>query len=49
MQRKLNEVVRSLRGADNAFIAVEEASDADLRALAEIAFRDREDATRAAE
>ena len=46
MQRKLDEVVRSLRGADNAFVAVEEAPDADLRALAEIAFRDRDDATR---
>ena len=46
MQRKLDEVVRSLRGADNAFVAVEEASDEDLRSLAEVAFRDREDATR---
>ena len=46
MQRKLDEVVRSLTGADNAFIAVEEASEEDLRALAEIAFRDRDDATR---
>ena len=46
MQRKLDEVVRSLRGADNAFVAVEEAPDEDLHALAEVAFRDREDATR---
>lgn len=39
-------VVRSLRDADNAVIAVEEASDADLEALAQIAFRDREHARR---
>jgi low affinity Fe/Cu permease len=47
MQRKLDEVLRSLRGADNAFVAVEEAPDDDLHALAELAFRDREDATSA--
>ena len=46
IQRKLDEIVRSLDGADNAVIAVEEAPDGDLHALAQTAFRDREDATR---
>ena len=46
IQRKLDEIVRSLAGADNAVIAVEEAPDGDLRALAETAFRDRDEATR---
>lgn len=46
IQRKLDEIVRSLRDADNAVIAVEEAPDADLHALAQTAFRDRQRATR---
>jgi low affinity Fe/Cu permease len=46
MQRKLDEIVRALREADNAVIAVEEAPDEDLQVLAENAFRDREEASR---
>ena len=46
IQRKLDEIVRSLHNADNSVIAVEEAPDADLHALAKTAFRDRQRATR---
>ena len=44
MQRKLDEVLRSSLEADNAVIAVEEASDEHLRTLAEISVADRENA-----
>jgi low affinity Fe/Cu permease len=42
MQRKLDEVLRSSSEADNAVIAIEEASDEDLQALGELNFTDRE-------
>ena len=44
MQRKLDEVLRSSTQADNAVIAVEEASDEHLQTLAEISVADRENA-----
>ncbi len=44
MQRKLDEVLRSSRHADNSVIAIEEASDADLAALAHASMSDREKA-----
>jgi low affinity Fe/Cu permease len=46
MQRKLDEVLRSSRHADNAVIGIEDASDADLKALADASMSDR-DAARA--
>ena len=47
MQRKLDEVLRSSSEADNAVIAIEEASDEDLQALGELNFTDREKANEA--
>ncbi|MEO8693761.1 MAG: low affinity iron permease family protein [Acidimicrobiales bacterium] len=47
MQRKLDEVLRSSRHADNSVIAIEEAPDADLKALADASISDRENANAA--
>lgn len=41
MQRKLDELLRASTKADDALIAVEEASDAELQALAELNVEDR--------
>jgi low affinity Fe/Cu permease len=41
MQRKLDELLRASSGADDALIAVEEASDEQLQALAELNVEDR--------
>jgi len=45
IQRKLDELIRSSRDADDALIAVEEADDCHLQALAELNFSDRVVAT----
>jgi low affinity Fe/Cu permease len=42
LQRKLDELIRSSRHADNTLISVEEAPDAELKGLAE-AYRDHRD------
>ena len=41
-QRKLDEILRALPGADDRLIAVEEASDPELAALADLNLADRE-------
>ncbi|GAA1002243.1 low affinity iron permease family protein [Subtercola frigoramans] len=43
-QRKLDEILRAMPGADDRLIAVEEAPDAELEALAELNLNDREKA-----
>jgi len=45
MQRKLDELLRSSSGADNRLIAVEEASDEELLALADVNVEDRRQAS----
>ena len=45
VQRKLDEILRALPAADNRLIAVEEAPDHELEALAELNRADRETAT----
>jgi low affinity Fe/Cu permease len=45
-QRKLDELIRASRGADDGLIAVEEADDEHLRALADLNLADRELAER---
>lgn len=45
LQRKLDELVRALPGADNRLISVEAAPDGELEALAEINLADREAGT----
>jgi len=42
MQRKLDEVLRCSRHAANSVIAIEEAPDADLEALADVSRSDRD-------
>ena len=49
MQRKLDELLRSSSGADNRLIAVEEASDAELLALADVNVEDRRQASNLSE
>ena len=44
-QRKLDELLRAIPTADNRLIAVEEAPDAELQALADLNLADRETAT----
>jgi len=46
IQRKLDELLRSSSGADNRLIAVEEAAEEELLALADVNVEDRESATR---
>jgi low affinity Fe/Cu permease len=48
MQRKLDELLRTSTRADDSLIAVEEASDAELQALAELNVEDRRAASTAA-
>jgi len=44
-QRKLDELIRSSTRADDTLIAVEEATDGDLQALADLSLADRERAS----